>query len=97
MTVMIYRYEVPVDDQWHEIGLRGDILEVGCRQSDMVEFWATHDTDAVIQQRKYVVVGTGQPWPSIPFDQRLVYRGTAQDPTGTLVWHLLEHVRWPHI
>jgi hypothetical protein len=77
----IFRYEVPVDDQWHEIS-SSPALHVACRRLDVVEFWAypvLDDTPA----RKYRVFGTGQ-----DIDEGTQYVGTALAPGGGLVWHL---------
>lgn len=40
----VYRYEVPVDDRWHEITIGCDtpILHVASRHAPVVEFWAEH-------------------------------------------------------
>lgn len=81
----ILRYEVPVDDQYHEFDLRGDVLAVGCRQPTVAEFWATHSDDAPTVTRRFLVVGTGHPMPD-----NAAHRGTATAPGGHLVWHLLE-------
>jgi hypothetical protein len=87
----IFRYEVPVDDQWHDFKLWGDPLAVQCRDIRAVEFWARHggeNADPSGLSRSFIVVGTGHP---IPTDAR--YWGTAIAPGGQLVWHLLE--LWP--
>lgn len=79
----IYRYEVPVDDQWHEIRTMGDPLHVCARDPRVVEFWARYTPGAphgVL--RRFLVVGTGQPMP-----EDVMYHGTAV--AGPLVWHLV--------
>lgn len=86
MSASIFRYEVPVDDQWHEFALRGDVLAVGCRVPTVVEFWARHDDDEPPTVRRLAVVGTGHPLP----DGVGRHHGTAVAPGGHLVWHLLE-------
>lgn len=85
MSASIFRYEVPVDDQWHEVALRGDVLAVGCRVPTVVEFWARYSDDSPAVFRRFLVVGTGHP---LPDNAR--YHGTAVAPGGHLVWHLLE-------
>lgn len=84
MSQIIYRYEVPVDDQWHGHDLSGSVLHVGCRNPRVVEFWALH-TGGFTVRRLFQVVGTGQP---LPAGSRHV--GTAIAPGGRLVWHLVE-------
>ncbi|HEX6968917.1 MAG TPA: hypothetical protein VF174_08945 [Micromonosporaceae bacterium] len=92
----IFRYSVPVDDQWHEIALQGNPLAVDCRDSRVVEFWAREG--GFEKKRWFRVVGTGQPLPYGPYgapcDQ--IYWGTALSPAmepfakrGSLVWHLV--------
>jgi hypothetical protein len=88
---MVYRFSVPVDDQWHRIELAGPVVHVDCRRSDIVEFWAIESKEPA-RQRYFRVFGTGQP---VPDD--LTYIGTALTPAvaplsayGGLVWHLFE-------
>lgn len=81
----IYRYEVPVDGNWHTIGLHGDPIAVGCRQLGVVEFWAVHQEGALSIPRNFIVEGTGH---LMPAWRR--HWGTAVAPGGELVWHLLE-------
>lgn len=95
MTEHIFRYEIPVDDQWHSLDLYGPVLHVACRRSDTVELWATHydhpPRPGVARiSSQFRVVGTGQPIPA----QREGWRhvGTCIAPDGYLVWHLLEKI-----
>lgn len=87
MSVRVWRYEVPVDDQWHPITLTGRILHVGCRSPWTVEFWATHvDGPHVVEwTSEFIVVGTNHPWPD-----HANWVGTVVAPGDRLVWHLLE-------
>ena len=83
-TERIFRYEVPVDDLWHEIELRGgEPLFVAARRADVVEFWAHYDERFPVRTARFMVVGTGLALP-----RPTAYHGTALD--GQLVWHLLE-------
>src|SRR5688572_25192614 len=94
----IYRYSVPVDDQWHEIALQGNPLAVECRDARFVEFWARHREDSFESKRWFRVVGTGQSLPNHPTGAPgdVIYRGTAMSPCtpltapGMFVWHLIE-------
>jgi hypothetical protein len=81
----IFRYAVPVDDEWHTLTLSGPIVHVATRHVDFVEVWAT--TNGTMQYREFRVFGTGHPWPE---DAGLAYVGTAIAPGGALVWHLVE-------
>lgn len=80
----IYRYEIPVDDNWHNIPLSGAILHVATRQPDRVELWALNSGGSKAD-RMFRVYGTGQPIPD-----GAVHIGTAIIPGGLLVWHLFE-------
>lgn len=91
----ILRYEVPVDDMWHTIPLSGKIYPfVNAPFPHMVEFWAL-DSDGPTVDRKFRVVGTGQPVPFLEAET-FYYIGTAvfvhDLPFSRLVWHLFESV-----
>ena len=85
----VLRYTVPVDDAWHEFWLTGEIVHVDSRSPDVVEFWAVDTTPAEPTVRKFIVVGTGHPWP----DHAGRCHGSAITAGGALVWHFLEMVR----
>ena len=89
----VLRYEVPVDDEWHSFQLSGKIYPfVNAPFPHVVEFWAL-DSDRHIVNRKFRVVGTGQPLPfSTRIDISYDYIGTAifKNEVGRLVWHLFE-------
>lgn len=81
----VHRYEVPVDDQAHDIELSGPIMHVDCRNPALVEIWAMTG----VQQpmiRIFQVFGTGQPLPD-----NAAHIGTAlAGRGGAMVWHLFE-------
>lgn len=82
----IYRYEVPVDDQWHPLSLAGIVRHVATRRPDVVEVWANHCGEEYERvDKEFRVYGTGQEWP-----ENCRYVGTALAPGGQLVWHLME-------
>lgn len=81
----IHRYELPVDDAWHNIEISGDILHVAARRPETVELWALADLYPT-RIRSLRVFGTGA---EIPNAGLLAHRGTALAPTG-FVWHLME-------
>lgn len=85
----IFRYEVPVDDQWHTIPLSGAVVQVDAQRPDVVEFWAFHCPGAPQLARKFRVFGTGHPMP----DEARTHVGAVvvAAPFGRLVWHLMEH------
>lgn len=79
----VLRWDVPVDDEWHEIGA-GRVVEVAARAhrkrpGDLVEVWTLEDhpgtSTADLPKRSVVVVGTGHP---APLDSE--YLGTAIVP-----------------
>lgn len=80
----VYRYEVPVDDEWHDIGLSGPVVHVACRGGDYkkVHIWALAGAGAPYTARLRIF-GTGHDIPGNAY-----YRGTViAEP---LVWHLFE-------
>jgi hypothetical protein len=83
----IHRYEITVDDQWHELPLCGPIYHVAAREPRYVELWAL-DNDGAPTWREFRVFATGQPLP--PED--LHHVGTAITADGHLVWHLMERI-----
>lgn len=84
-VLKIFRYEVPVDDQWHDIPLSGAIYHVASRRPHVVEFWALAGGPDV--RRTFRVFGTGHPLP-----EQFKHRGSCFVGGGHLVWHLVE--RW---
>jgi hypothetical protein len=81
----IYRYEVPVDGDFHAIAC-GPVLAVGCRDRNVVEFWA-YPKGHGFEVRHFRVAGTGH-----VVDDEEQHVGTAVAPGGDLVWHLVQ--RW---
>lgn len=87
----IYKYDVPVDDQVHQIGMpRGaTILHVACQNSaDTVQIWVECLPSAPPEIRSFIVYGTGH-----AVHESGVYHGTCLAADGALVWHLYEVVQ----
>lgn len=82
-SMRIFRYEVPVDDRVHHIKTEWPPIHVSCRDLHTVEFWATSGVGSA-EERDFIVVGTGHPLP-----KDFIPVGTAIDPSGNLVWHLM--------
>lgn len=81
----MFRYEVPVDDQWHEFQLTRDPVHVAVNiNARAMEFWAEFVDGDQTYRRVYRVFGTGH---EIPDDAHWV--GTAERVIG-LVFHLYE-------
>jgi hypothetical protein len=85
MTRAIYKYAVPVDDEWHEVSIHGParVLHVDCQDDyGTVYLWAEVDIegtgDTVRNMRAFA---TGQAIPD-----GASYVGTAL--TGPFVWHV---------
>lgn len=87
----VYRYEIPVDDQWWFIELSGPIIHVATREARCVEIWALTGDEP--KARSFRVFGTGQPLPDDNKPDCLAHVGSAVVPGGALVWHLFEAVR----
>lgn len=85
MTRVIYKYAVPVDDEWHEVSMPGPsrVVYVNCPQSfEIVNLWAEVDIEGVGDSRRRMrVFGTGQ---AIPDGASYVGSTLA----GPLVWHV---------
>jgi hypothetical protein len=83
----IWKYEVGVTDQWHEIGMPAgsSILHVGSQgDPGVVAMWVEVPfTDAELEGFEYRIFGTGQELPSPGW-----YVGTAVVPGLPLVWHV---------
>lgn len=84
----VLRWDVPVDDAWHEIGA-GDVVHVAARghrerPGDLVEVWTLEETPGVdtseLPKRSVSVAGTGH---RLPEDVYII--GTAVVPTFDLV------------
>lgn len=85
--IRVLRYSVPVDDEWHEVRLAGEILHVATRSPDVVELWALSDGSSFL--RRFRAFGTGHP---LPTDRALEHIGSVFALRGELVWHLFEDV-----
>ena len=84
----IWKYEVPIDGDWHDIEIpaNGLIVHVGQQQVvDHVCFWVHVTIDNTKVSRSFRVFGTGEHTEGIS-----VHRGSVL--SGVLVWHLLEQV-----
>lgn len=90
MSKMVFKYEVPVDGEWHELRLPipGRVVHVGCQRAAAVCFWAEVPSEGGTESSAFRVFGTGHEAP-----EDAEYVGTAQAPGG-LVWHL--YVRRNH-
>jgi hypothetical protein len=85
MSRSVWKYEVPVDDQWHEVLIPqpGRVLHVdsqGARTTVAVWAEVTPSSDELYPQR-FRAFGTGQPIPA-----RSNYVGSTL--AGPFVWHI---------
>lgn len=88
----VLRWNVPVDDAWHEIG-GGSVLHVAVREDPaLVEVWTLErlkpnwPASDVTAKRAVRAFGTGH---LLPPDLGR-HLGTALCPTARLVWHVFE-------
>lgn len=97
--MIVGRFEVPVDDRWHEVGHYDRVLAVNVDRPDVVEFWALVDDQdpRPAPNHTYRVFGTGQPIPLGPWGEGRthwvgmgIWDGRPTESTGRLVWHLFE-------
>jgi hypothetical protein len=86
----VLRWNVPVNDSWHQIGA-GQVLHVAVRSDRaLVEVWTLEELrpdwpkSDVKAKRTVRVYGTGQPI----MDADIEYLGSALVPGERLVWHV---------
>ena len=83
----IWRYSLPIDDEWHDIGLTGDPLHMDMDGANrrLVLLWALatpgKQREAVVRSFRVVVSG------SLP-EGVTHYHGTVTD--GLQIWHIVE-------
>lgn len=87
----IYRYEVPVDGQWHAVDMTGDIVHVAARELEVVEVWAFAGADSR-HVKELRVFGTGHALPAGYGGAPLRHVGTALVRNSGLVWHLFQRM-----
>ncbi len=83
----ILRYTVPVDGRWHRIEGALAPLRVGCRKTEVVEFWAWEWPEDPASA-DYRVIGTGEPVD----DTGVQYVDTTYDVKTQYVWHLVRRL-----
>lgn len=82
----IFRFEVPVDDMWHNIDCPdGEIKAIGTNGPGIVEFWCEAQEGPEYPPRRFRIYGTGHRVPDAA-----KYVGTAPRHSSGLVWHLYE-------
>jgi hypothetical protein len=85
----IFRFKVPIIDKptvYMPTGARVLPAPPGERNGTDIEIWAQVDTDAPLEQRQFIVVGTGNPLP----EGCTSFIGTVVTHGGQFVWHLFE-------
>ncbi len=87
-TVRKYPVNEHVNEFFIEIPKGAEILTLQV-QSDQPMIWALVDTEETMVQRKFIIVGTGQ-----PFKDSLLTRYTGTYQQGRFVWHVFEVVAW---
>lgn len=91
-NAQILKFQLPIDDQWHDIPIAYThdpmwpraMWHIGM-QNDTVMLWMrpARPDDPFSLTDKLKVVGTGH-----DYDDRNIYVGTVQDPRG-FVWHII--------
>jgi len=90
----IYKYEVPILDQFQKYLPKGAVILSFQTQNGVPVIWAKIDTLAEVEERNFRLFGTGHPIKDIPKDADLHYIGTTQQSTNPpLVWHLFEEMK----
>lgn len=84
---IIYKYQLEVKDNLTiELPIGAEILTVQS-QRDKPCIWALVDNDAIKENRKFKIIGTGNPIENLSNSK---YIGTFQLYGGSLVFHLFE-------
>lgn len=89
MSRRVYKYEVPVDDQWHGFwtSSRGPVLAAACQVSpSVVTIWLEDDDEVEDRQRDFRVYGTGHPIEEADAG----WAASVTEAGGGLVWHVYE-------
>lgn len=85
---IIYKYQLEViDDLTISLPIGAEILTVQS-QRDIPCIWALVDNDAIKENRKFKIIGTGNPIEDLSINNK--YIGTFQLYEGSLVFHLFE-------
>jgi len=86
----IWKYDVPVDARLSVMMPRGGKVIAVQMQGDTPCLWAIVDSDEPVEQRRFMVFGTGHMLPDSP----IVHLGTFQVNDGgrPLVFHVFEVV-----
>lgn len=79
----IHRHEIPADGTWHVVGMSSNVLAVGSRRTNEVEFWFLDDP-AYNLDRQFCVLRTGDEMPT-----DATYVDAARDAGGYFIWHLI--------
>lgn len=81
----VFRYNIPIDDEIHKIGLTSRPLHVELGEDGRsVDMWAEHIDRVIPSELLFKVVGTGHDLPSGAH-----HIGTTARHEG-LIWHLFE-------
>jgi hypothetical protein len=90
----IYKYPLPVDDEWHDLPVNGKITFIGPDpvRNDVVNIWAVHyDTPPDHEgphTRRFRAFGTGQPLPPNTRPENIL--GSVITRDGQYVWHVAD-------
>lgn len=81
---VIYRYEIPLDDDWHDVPHGDVVLVTAERMTDgnAVEVWVAHTRPLDGRVVSLRIFGTGHP---IPFGNAVHVGSTL---SGPFVWHV---------
>lgn len=79
----IWKYQIQIVDSFALKMPKGATILCFQMQDGWPQIWATVDPDAEPEERRFAVVGTGNPMPAVRD-----YIGTVQ--VGRFVWHLFE-------
>ena len=85
----ILKFDIPIDDQWHTIGVGTGVVHTGHQREGFVTVWFVQHDPERQNIETYRVYGTGQDIELyVGFTTYPKYVATVQAPGG-LVWHLM--------
>jgi len=87
----IHKYALRVTDSQQVSMPQGAEIVAVQVQSGVLTAWAIVDTEAALQTKELIVVGTGNPYPAPAMGTFHKHLSTVQ--MGAYVWHVFEVVR----
>lgn len=90
----ILKHELPIDDEWHDLDIKGGVVKVDWWQDTVTLWFVEHHPEMPSRTPQFKVVGTGHTIDLIDtaadgFASQVVYVGTALDRENNFAWHVV--------